>query len=109
MRKEAELRTKDEEDRNGVKAVDSNVIVVPEGKDQQSKANFDESISERVELKKFIKWEKEGQYSIEKISQRDPDIRTQEEKIYFMMFLKFRVPFFKSFQREVLNMLTERF
>lgn len=60
-------------------------------------------------MKKFIKYEKEKIFVIDKIVMKDSDMRSTEEKLYFMMHLKFRVPFFKAFQREVLNMLTERF
>ena len=76
---------------------------------EAAKQNYDENASERMELKRFLKYEKEKIYTIERIAIKDPEYRTQEEKHFLMMYLKFKVPFFKSMQKEVLNMLTERF
>lgn len=49
--------------------------VVQTGQDP-AKQTYDENASERMELKRFLKYEKEKIYTIERISIKDPEYRT---------------------------------
>ncbi|CDW75551.1 UNKNOWN [Stylonychia lemnae] len=107
MRRIAEQKKRDEDD-FGESVLDKPQIFLNALSDGQPKSQ-DENTSDRVELKRYLKQEKEKIFNISKIASKSPDYRNQEEKHYFMMYLKFKVLFFKSIQKEVLNMLTEKF
>ena len=53
--------------------------------------------------------EKEGRVTLESLAQKEPEFRSGEEKIFFLLYLKYKVPFFKNYQREVINMICDKF
>jgi hypothetical protein len=57
----------------------------------------EERFSEKAEVKKFLAFEKENIYNIKEISLKNQSSRTKDEKNYYIMFLKYKIPFFKSF------------
>lgn len=70
---------------------------------------LEDGTQEKVELKRFFRYEKEGILNINHIALKQVHERTPDEKSFMIMFLRYKVPFFKSFQREVISMICEKF
>ena len=52
---------------------------------------------EKVELKRFLDLENHSLVKIDVLSRKEPELRSQEEKTFLQLYLKFKVPFFKTF------------
>ena len=73
MRKVTEDRQTEEESEK--KKATSVLSFGPNGQ-EGGRQNYDENASERLELKRFLKFEKEKIYTIDRISNKDPEYRT---------------------------------
>ena len=46
--------------------------------------------------------------TIDEITTREPEFRTPDEKFFLVMYLKYKIPFFKSFQKEVISLICDK-
>ena len=72
--------------------------------------NFDEHLSERVDLQRFHQMQNDKKrYLIEDIVSKNIEKRSLEEKKFFTWHLKFNIQYFKQYTHEHLSILTEKF
>ena len=64
--------------------------------DVSIKKVMDDNTNERIELKRFIIMEKEKPNQIQKIAQKNMELKNKEDKKFISMYLRFKVPFFRN-------------
>lgn len=78
--------------------------------DTMNDDNFDEHLSERVDLQMFHKMQTDKKrYLIEDIASKYIEKRSLEEKKFLTWHLKFNMKYFKQYTMEHLSILTEKF
>ena len=70
--------------------------------------HLEDGAKDRIEHKRFLRFESEGIVNIENVSTKEPTLRSEEELVFMQSYLKFRVPFFKTFEKQVLELLTKK-
>lgn len=59
-------------------------------------------------MAEFLRTERVGILNMEKIAMKPPVDRDENEKQFFVMHLKLRVPFFSDFDKKTLKLATDR-
>ncbi|CDW88204.1 UNKNOWN [Stylonychia lemnae] len=79
-----------------------------EDQEDIDKPLFENQTQDKVEFKRFIRLQKEGLVNIREIVAKNAERRTVEEKNHLLCFLKFRVPFFENYEKDLIFLMVER-
>ena len=63
---------------------------------------------DKIEMKKLFRLQKDGIVNVKELLLKDPEHRTPEERSHIVVHLKFKVPFFENYDRELLNLIVEK-
>jgi hypothetical protein len=64
--------------------------------------------NEKIELKKLFRLQKDGIINVKELILKSHDRRTNEDKSHIMVYLKFKVPFFEAYEKDLVYMIAER-